>query len=522
MEASDDGQFAVLAIDLGTGGPKAAVVDAAGRTLGYGVATTPISHSADGGAEQDPEDWWRAIVAAARDALAAQAAGTPRPGAVAVTAQWVTTVPIDSRGAAVGHAISWMDTRGAPFARRACGPGPRVAGYNAGKLVRWLRITGGAPSLDGRDPVGQILFLRHERPDVYAAADYFVEPGDYLTARMTGKVVTAAETATACWGTDTRNIAAISYHDGALAMSGLDPGKLAPIVPTGAAAGELLAGPAAELGLEPGIPVLASTPDITSAAVGSGAVGDREAHLYAGTSGWLACHLPQRRADALHQVASLPSSLPGRYLIACEQQCVGATLDHLRDRLLAAPQTPYPELMAEAQAAGIGSGGVQFTPWLNGERSPLDDSRLRGAYSNLSLTSDRGALVRATLEGVAFNMRWLQRYTERLARSRHDSIAFIGGGAMSELWSQIFADVLGREIRQIAEPRQANVRGAALLALISLGRITAGQVPGLVGVERTFTPDPVAVRQYDALFKDFQAYHKATKKWHARRNAPEA
>lgn len=520
MEAPDDGRFAVLAIDLGTGGPKVAVVDAAGRTLGYGVATTPITRTADGGAEQDPEDWWRAIVAASRDALATQAAGTPRPGAVAVTAQWVTTVPVDDRGTAVGRAISWMDTRGAQFARSACGPGPRVAGYNPYKIAQWLRITGGAPSLDGRDPVGQILFLRHVRPDVYAAADYFVEPGDYLTARMTGRVVTAAETATACWGTDTREIGRIDYHASALAMTGLDPDKLAPIVPTGAVAGELLAGPAGELGLAPGIPVLASTPDITSAAVGSGAVGDHQAHLYAGTSGWLACHLPQRRADAFHQVASLPSSLPGRYLIACEQQCVGATLDHLRDRLLAAPQTPYEVLMAEAQAAGSGAGGVQFTPWLNGERSPLDDSRVRGAYSNLSLISDRGALVRATLEGVAFNMRWLQRYTERLARSRHDSIAFIGGGAMSELWSQIFADVLGREIRQIAEPRQANVRGAALLALMSLGRIRVDQIPGLVAVERTFTPDPAAARQYDALFKDFQAHYKATKKWHARRNTP--
>lgn len=519
METTGGGDpFAVLAIDLGTGGPKVAVVDGHGRTLGYGVAATPITHTAGGGAEQDPEHWWRAIVAATADALSALSVDAPRPGAVAVTAQWVTTVPVDRSGAAVGPAISWMDTRGAPYARRACGPGPRVAGYNVGKLVRWLRVTGGAPSLDGRDPVGQILFLRHQRPDVYAAADYFVEPGDHLTARLTGKVVTAAETATACWGTDTRDIGAIAYHERTLALSGIEPGKLAPIVPTGATAGALLPGPAAELGLDPGIPVLASTPDITSAAVGSGAIADRQAHLYVGTSGWLSCHMPERRADALHQVASLPSSLPGRYLIACEQQCAGAALDHLRDRLLDASQVPFPELMAEAEAAGIGARGVQFTPWLNGERSPLEDSRLRGAYSNLSLTSDRGALVRATLEGVALNMRWLQRYTERLARARHESIAFIGGGAMSGLWSQIFADVLGREIRQIAEPRQANVRGAALLALMSLGRIGPEEASGFVGVERTYTPDPGARRTYDRLFEDFRRHHRATRRWYHARN----
>ena len=163
---------------------------------------------------------------------------------------------------------------------------------------------------------------------------------------------------------------------------------------------------------------------------------------------------------------------------------------------------------------------MQFTPWLNGERTPLDDARIRGAYSNISLTATRGSLMRATLEGVAMNVRWMQHYTEKLAGSRHDSIAFIGGGASSDLWSQIFADVLGREIRQMDGPRHANVRGAAMLALLGLGRITVEDIPDRVAVRRRFTPDPAAAKQYDALFSDFQGHYKATKRWHHRRNEP--
>ena len=513
------GPLTILAIDLGTGGPKAAVYHEDGRLLGSGVAKTPITVTEDGGAEQDPEHWWTAIVAAAREALEQIPANEPRPGAVAVTAQWVTTVPVDGSGRHVGNAISWMDRRGGKYAHEAVGPGPRVFGYNPRKIVRWLRVNGGAPSLAGRDPNGQILFLQHERPEAYEAPTYFVEPGDYLTARMTGRVANSGESATGCWGTDTRDIDNITYDERLLTQAGLDPAKFAPIVPSNSVVGNLLPAGAAELGLDE-IPVLASSPDVTSAAVGSGAVAEKAAHLYIGTSSWLSCHVPFRKTDAIHQIAALPSSLPGRYLVATEQQVAGAALDHLKDVLLGQPELSFDLLNEEAAAAGIGANGVQFTPWLNGERTPLDDARVRGAISNLSLTSTRGSLARATLEGVAMNSRWMQHYTEKFVRGKFEEIAFIGGGATSDLWCQILADTMGRRINQIDGPRQANVRGAALLALLGLGRITVDDIPSRVTVKASYDPDPAASAQYDTLFKDFQAHYKATKKWPSRRNEP--
>jgi xylulokinase len=508
----------ILAIDLGTGGPKVSLVTTHGAVLATGFEPTPLIHTPDGGIEQDPEDWWRAVAAAARAAVAAAPEGAAKPAAVAVTAQWVTTLAVDERGEPLMNAISWMDGRGAPYAHEATGPGPRVAGYNPRKIARWVKYTAGAPSLQGHDPVGQILLIADRHPDVYARAAYFVEPGDFLTGRMTGRVVTAPETATACWGTDTRKIDAIDYDDSLLAMSGLPPEKLAPIVPSGSIVGELLPERAKELGIDP-VPVVASSPDITSAAVGSGAVADGAAHLYIGTSSWLSAHVPFKRTDAFHNIATLPSSIPGRYLVATEQQTAGRSLEHLRDALLGQPEISYDALVAEAADVPAGAGGVIFTPWLNGERTPVDDLHTRASYTNLSLKTTRGALVRATLEGVAMNARWMHHFTEKLMKDRVDDIAFIGGGAESELWCQIISDVFDRQVRRIDQPRQANTRGAALLAGMALGEITVGDIPGLVRTAGTFTPNAANRALYDERFDEFRGFYKANRKMFKRMNA---
>ena len=158
-----------------------------------------------------------------------------------------------------------------------------------------------------------------------------------------------------------------------------------------------------------------------------------------------------------------------------------------------------------------GSGRVLFTPWLNGERSPVDDHTVRGGFHNLSLSTTRDQLVRSVFEGVALNSRWLLDAVEAFAGRRLGSLAFVGGGANSDVWSQIHADVLGREVRQVAEPVLANVRGAGLLALLALGRITPDDVPAMVEVRRTYGPDPSTTAEYDLLFEEFVTLYKQTK-----------
>jgi xylulokinase len=464
-----------------------------------------------GGVEQSPDEWWRATAAACRR-LAARAGG--EVAAVAVTAQWAGTVPVGADGQALSDALIWMDARGAPFVRRAAGGPVRVAGYGPLRLLRWLRRTGGAPALSGRDPFGHILYLRHERPQVYADAALLLEPADWLGLRLTGRAATTAVTATLHWLTDTRDLDRIRYDDGLVRAAGVDARKLPELLPTNSVLGPLTEAAAAELGIAPGAPVVAGTPDTMSAAVGAGAVADGAAHLYVGTSSWLSCHVDFKRTDPQHGIASLPSALPGRYLVSDEQETAGASLEKASALLGAG----IDELLAEAASVPPGAGRVLFAPWLNGERTPVDDHLVRGGWFNVGLDTTRAQLARATLEGVALNLRWMQRPVERFAKRRLDPLAFVGGGARSELWCQIMADVLRREVRQVADPVDANVRGAALLAGLALGELRVEDIPGRVSVAASYRPQPETRATYDALFEAFRGLYKSTRRLYRRLN----
>lgn len=517
----------ILAIDLGTSGPKVALVAATGEVLASAVETVDLLLLPGGGAEQRPADWWAAICRAARRLLADSPVAPGRIAGVACTAQWSGTVALDAAGAPLMYALIWMDSRGAPYLRRAVGGPLRVQGYGPRKLLRWLRLTGGAPAHSGKDPIAHILYLKHERPEIYRAAATFLEPKDYVNFLLTGRRAASFDSITLHWVTDNRDARRVRYDDELLALAGIDRAKLPELLPGDSLLGPLLPGPAAELGLPAGLPVAIGTPDLHSAAIGAGSVADYAANLYIGTSSWLTCHVPSKKVDLLHNMAALPSPLPGRYLLLNEQECAGACLRFVRDGLIfaddgltreVAPADAYPRLDALAAGAPAGSGGLIFTPWLYGERTPVEDHRVRGGFFNLSLAATRAQLVRAVLEGVAYNSRWLLGYVERFIGRRIEAINIAGGGAQSALWCQIYADVLGRTIRQVADPLQINARGAGLLAAAALGLASYEGLGARVPIARTFSPDPRNRAVYDRLFREYRGIYRATKAMHARLN----
>lgn len=461
----------------------------------------------DGGAEQDPEAWWAAIRDGTRALLAAGAVAPERVRAVGIGAQWSGTVAVDAAGTPLHPAVIWMDARGAPLVRELTDGPLRVAGYGIDKLLAWLPPAGGIPQHGGKDAIAHVLWLRRARPDVFAAADRFLEPADWLGLRLTGVLATTPATITLHWLTDNRDLARVRYHPGLLARAGLDAAKLPPIVPAGSVLGPVLPAVARALGLAPGVQVVAGSPDVPVAAVGSGGVGPGDAHVSLGTSSWLCCHVPRKKTDLLRNMAALPSAIPGRYLLVNEQESAGICLEWLRDVLgvAAGPGRAAPgfaELDRLAAAAPPGAGGVRFAPWLNGERSPRADHAVRAAFLHLGLGAGREHLCRAVLEGVALNARWLLEGVERFVGGPLGPVRAIGGGARSAIWCQIFADVLQRPILQVEEPVRANARGAALLAAAALGWIRIDEVPELVPVARRFAPDPALGALYAAAARD--------------------
>lgn len=528
------GDTYVLAVDLGTGGPKVALVSATGRIAAHSFEAVSLTLLPGGGAEQDPHRWWSAVVSSARKVLADSGVTPERVVGVGCTAQWSGTVAVGGDGEPLGNAVSWMDSRGASAVRRQVRGPINVLGYAPYKAVKWIRRSGGVPSLSGKDPVGHILFLRGQRPDVYREARVFLEPVDYLNLRLTGLARASYDSITLHWVTDNRRIDRVAYDPLLMAMAGLDRATLPDLVPTASVLGGLTDDAAGELGLLAGTTVVAGTGDLHSAAVGSGAVEDFAGHLYIGNSSWISCHVPFKKTAVQDNIASIPSGIPGKYLIADEHETGGACLTWLRDRVLypddgldragadgatrEVPEDALARMNAVAAGAPAGAHGVLFTPWLNGERSPVDDHTIRAGFHNMSLSTTRADLVRAVFEGVALNSRWLLGAVEKFAGRRFESLAFVGGGANSDLWAQIHADVTGRTIRQVADPVLGNVRGAGLLALLSLGRVRLADIPSMVEIREQYEPDPAASNAYREAAGEFVNLYKQTKGIHRRLN----
>jgi xylulokinase len=517
----------VLAVDLGTSGPKVALVSTDGEVVGHEFEETPILLLPNGGAEQRPDDWWNATKAACQRLLATRVVPVDDIVAINCTTQWSGTVAVDREGTPLMNAIIWMDARGAPYVEQITGGLIKIEGYGIWRLLQWLRLTGGAPGHAGKDPTAHILFIKHNLPEIYRATYKFLEPKDYMNLRLTGKFVASFDSITLHWVTDNRDINNVTYHNGLIEMSEVDREKLPDLRPANDILGPIKPEIARELGLPEHVQVVMGTPDLQSAAIGSGATRDFEGHLYIGTSSWLACHVPFKKTDVSHGIASVPSGIPGRYLVINEQETAGACLSFLRDNvlyhkdeLLAEEKVPdvYKIFDRIAEQVPAGSGKLLFTPWLYGERTPVDDHTIRGGLYNLSLQTTREHIIRAVFEGVAYNARWLLGYLEKFNKRPFDAINMIGGGANSNIWCQIHADVFNRKIRQVKEPILANVRGAAFLAAVALGYLTYDDISERVQITNTYTPRPENRAIYDELFAEFVNIYKSNKRLYARLN----
>ncbi len=500
--ASPDDTF-VLAVDLGTGGPKVALLSASGRVAAHAFEPVGVTLSDDGGAEQSPQAWWDAIVSCARRALADSGVAPERVVGVGCTSQWSGTVAVDDAGDAIGPSIIWMDSRGARAVRETVRGAVNVQGYSASKLARWVRKTGGIPSLSGKDPVGHIHFLRTQRPDVYAATAVFLEPVDYLNLRLTGLARASHDSITVHWVTDNRNIGAPSPMTTPWSSW---PGSTAPPCPTSYRRAVCWAGsrPVRRPSSAwcPAPPVVAGTGDLHSAAVGSGAVADFAGHLYIGTSSWISCHVPFKKTDALTNIALDPLGHP-RQVPGGRRARDRRGLPHLAARQRALPwrclvvgrpaappkgsspsSTTWPASVPPGPTASCsppGSTGSARRWTTTPSAGGFTTSRCRRPGRTWSVPSSRASRS---------NSAWLLGAVEKFCKRPFDSLAFVGGGANSDLWSQMHADATGRAIRQVADPVLANVRGAGLLTHVALGHMTLDDIPGTVAVKATYRAGP--------------------------------
>ena len=507
----------VLAIDLGTSGPKAAVVDATGHTPGTARASVDTLTQPGGIAEQDPHQIWDAVKSAAVQALAVS--GVRRDDIVAVicSSQYSSIIPVDRDGQPTSNLVLWQDHRGTKKDLRRLPAFPRHADNPLDKL-RWLRVHGIPPIADGLS-MAHMRHLKFSRPDVYERSAWLLEPMDYVTMRLTGRATANQASAFMYLMTDNRRLDITDYDPHLVAASLIDREKLPPLVPMDTIVGTLLPHVAEELGLSPSTRVVTALNDTQAGGVGAGAFAGTHAAVSVGSTSVMITHVDFKRTDVFNSIVSMPSPVPDTYFVMAENGMAGAALerfltnivygsDHFSD---AAAHDRYEALQRVAGEVPPGSDGLMFLPWLAGSMAPSEDGQMRGGFLNISTRTTRGDMARAVLEGVSQNLRWVRGPVEKFAKRTFSHYSIYGGGARSDLWCQIMADVLGTPVHQLDNCDYTVSIGSGLLAFERLGDLGFDDISGLVRTRRVFDPDPRNTATYDALHEQFVKAFKATK-----------
>jgi xylulokinase len=460
----------LLGLDLGTGSVKALLLSEGSDVLGEGSAAYPVRSPQPGWAESDPEDWWEACAAAVREAVGDRAASVR---ALGFSGQMHGVVLSGDDGTPLRSAVLWADTRSVDF----------LDAYR--ELSEALsRPLANPPAAGMAGP--SLLWLRDNEPEAYRAARWALQPKDWLRLRLTGEAAAEPSDASATLLYDLETDA---WSGPVVEALGLRLDFLAPLVPSGAEAGRLLAGAARSFGLPAGLPVAAGAGDTAAAALGTGLLEPGHAQLTVGTGGQILAPREHPAPDPdlrTHLYRAAHEGPSGRFYAMAAIQNAGLALEWVLKTLGASWQEAY----REAFPVEPGVGGVLFLPYLAGERTPHLDPGARGAWTGLGLGHGRAHLLRAAFEGVAFALREGLEALEG-AGVKSSELRLAGGGTMEEPWRRLLADVLGRELSVLpdAVAARASARGAAFLAGIAAGAYeTAADT-------LAFAPEPVGTVQ---------------------------
>ena len=434
----------ILAYDFGTGGIKAALFDERGACVRDAFSGYETLYPGSGLHEQRPEDWWHAVVASTR-ALGDVSAVT----AIGISGHSLGVVPIDASGRLLrGQVPIWSDARA----------GAEAAGFGADEA--WYLKTGcGFPP--GLYSVFKLMWFRAHEPEWFAQVDAILGTKDWINFRLTG--VRATDNSYAS-GSGVYDLAARRYDSGLIARSGLPQAIFPEIVPATQVLGEVLPEVAGELGLPPGVKVVAGGVDNSCMALGAGAYREGRAYASLGSSAWIAVSSAKPIVDASTRPYVFDHVVPGQYASALAIFSAGTSHSWLRDVL----GLDYAEMDRLAAAAGAGAHGLLFNPSLAGGSSLDVSPKMRGAFVNLDLRHTRGDMVRAVMEGVAFG---LKTALVELAKKAPlaEPFVLVGGGAKALFWRQIYADVFGLSVQRSPIGQQCAALGAAVLAGVGTG-----------------------------------------------------
>jgi xylulokinase len=441
---------AVLGVDIGTTGTKAALYDLDGKQLGRGYRGYSMNHIGADRVEQDPEVWWLAVQDAVRDAVG-QASVNGRPNVAAVSISSTNaSVLVDDAGTCVRPAIMQID-------QRAQQDAARLAAEGVDQLA--LAVAGNRLA-SGLFMLPTLRWLAHNESENLTRSR-ILYPSGYAVLKMTGRhTVDPSRAATSLL----MDLATCTWSEELVAVATVDAAKLPEILDSTTVVGGLLPAPARALGLTPGVPVVAGAMDTVTATLGAGVTRPHSQVAVLGTMGRLCRVVRTPVRDA--RLITCPFAGQDQWLTFAVLGPAGASLAWAVEQWYG--HGAYAQLEAEVAAVEPGSDGVRFAPYLGGQFSPHWNGQLSGSLTGLRLRHKRAHLARSVLEGVAAAFGASGRVIDAVAGSSLEESRLVGGGSRSAVWAGMLADALDTEL-QLVDVQDSETLGAAMIAAVGIG-----------------------------------------------------
>jgi xylulokinase len=493
----------ILAHDLGTTGNKATLFDSQGKVRASYFRGYSTDYLKPNWVEQNPEDWWQAVCESTHQLMDAAKIKAEEIACVSLCGHMMGCVAVDRQGNPLRTAIIYSDTRAVNESQKLIDkvgmePAYRITGHRTN------------PSLSGE----KMMWVHEHQPDIYKETYKFLQAKDFIATRLTGKFVTDYSDAS---GTDLYDLVGYQWSSSMVEASGLDPEKLPELHASIDVIGEVTHQSAEAVGLKAGTAVVIGSGDGACAATGAGVVREGSAYNYLGASAWIGVATSQPVFDPAMRTFTLAHLVPGLFTASGPMISAGGAYQWVRDQLCQSEKksaaelgvSPYELMNLQVLNSNPGANGLIFLPYLLGERSPRWNPEARAVFFGLSMSHTRADMIRATLEGITYNLRVILEALQKQGVTI-PSMRVIGGGANGAVWRQILADIYGMPIQRPELVAEATSFGAALA-----GGIGVGIYPDVYLAEKltpivdTTLPNPKNKAIYDRMYSLFNRAYDA-------------
>lgn len=484
----------VIGIDLGTSSVKALLVNQEGQVRGESSFAYPLIQERSGYSEQNPEDWVKQTIAALQQLVQETGIDGANVEGISFSGQMHGLVLLNDQQQVLRHAILWNDTRTTPQCREI----EQVLGPQLLQVAK-------NPALEGFT-LPKLLWVKEHEPHLYQQAAVFLLPKDYLRYRLTGQLGMDYSDAA---GTLMLDVVEKKWSADILQAFDI-PERICPeLVESSECVGTLLPEIAEACGLSSTVRVFGGGADNACGAIGAGILTPGDTLCSIGTSGVILSYEADRHTDVEGKLHFFNHGQPDAFYTMGVTLAAGQSLTWYKNTF--APELSFEELLRNLDQIPEGAGGLLFTPYISGERTPHPDAQIRGSFIGLDAAHGRDHTTRAVVEGITFSLRESIEIL-RNAGKTIDTIVSIGGGAKNETWLQMQADIFSAEVVRL-ESEQGPAMGAAMLAAVGSGWYSSLEecAQKFIRRSKSYQPRPEQARKYDELYGLYRNVYAQTR-----------